>query len=56
MDFKFSEEQQKFKQEVRAFLEEELKQGLWQPSCDAWIMGFDPEFTKRVAQKGWIGS
>ena len=55
MDFKFSEEQQKFRQEVRDFLEEELRQGLWQPSCDAWIMGFDPEFTRRVAQKGWIG-
>jgi len=55
MDFKYSEEQQKFRKEVQDFLEGELKQGLWQPSCDAWIMGFDPEFTKRVAQKGWIG-
>jgi len=55
MDFKFSEEQQRFKREVHDFLEEELRQGLWQPSCDAWIMGFDPEFTKRVAQKSWIG-
>ena len=49
MDFRFSEEKQKFRQEVHDFLEEELKQGLWQPSCDAWIMGresraymFDP--------------
>ena len=55
MDFKFTEEQKKFRQEVRDFLEEELRQGLWQPSCDAWIMGHNPEFTKRVAQKGWIG-
>ena len=55
MDFKLSEEQQKFRQEVRDFLEEELRQGLWQPSCDAWIMGFDPAFTKRIVQKGWIG-
>ena len=55
MDFKFSEEQDKFRQEVRDFLEEELRQGLWEPSCDAWIMGYDPEFTKRVAEKGWIG-
>jgi len=55
MDFELSEEQHKFRQEVRDFLEEELKQGLWQPSCDAWIMGFDPAFTKRVAQRGWIG-
>jgi len=55
MDFRFSEEQEKFRQEVRDFLEEELRQGLWEPSCDAWIMGHDPEFTKRIAEKGWIG-
>jgi len=55
MDFKFSEEQEKFRQDVRDFLEEELRQGLWQPSCDAWIQGYSPEFTKRVAQRGWIG-
>jgi alkylation response protein AidB-like acyl-CoA dehydrogenase len=55
MDFRLSEEQEKFRQEVRDFLEGEIKQGLWEPSCDAWIMGHDPEFTKRVSQKGWIG-
>ena len=55
MDFRLSEKQEKFRQEVRDFLEEELRQGLWEPSCDAWIMGHDPEFTKRVSKKGWIG-
>jgi len=55
MDFRLTEEQKKFRQEVRDFLEGEIRQGLWEPSCDAWIMGYDPEFTKRVAQKGWIG-
>ena len=55
MDFQLSEEQNKFRQEVRDFLEEELRQGSFKPSCDAWIMAYDPEFTKRVAQKGWIG-
>ena len=55
MDFRLSEEQAKFRQEVRDFLEGEIRQGLWQPTCDAWIMGHDPEFTKRVAQRGWIG-
>lgn len=55
MDFRLSEEQEKFRQEIRDFLEEEIRQGLWQPSCDAWIMGYDPAFTKRVAQRGWIG-
>ena len=55
MDFSFTEEQIKFRQEVRDFLEAELKAGYWEPSCDAWIQGYNPEFTKRVAQKGWIG-
>jgi alkylation response protein AidB-like acyl-CoA dehydrogenase len=55
MDFKFTEEQDKLRGEVREFLEGEMKQGLWQPTCDAWIMAYDPEFTKRVAAKGWIG-
>jgi len=55
MDFKFTEEQEKLRREVREFLEGELKQELWQPSCDAWIQAYDPAFTKRVAAKGWIG-
>ncbi|MFC2070013.1 acyl-CoA dehydrogenase family protein [Chloroflexota bacterium] len=55
MDFQFTEEQEKFRQEVRDFLEQEIKDGAWQPSCDAWIQGYSPEFTKKVAEKGWIG-
>ncbi len=55
MDFEFSPEQKKFRQEVRDFLEEELRQGTFKPSCDAWIQAFSPEFTKKVVKKGWIG-
>ena len=55
MNFKFTDEQVKFRQEIRDFLEGEIKQGLWQPTCDAWIMAHDPEFTRRVSAKGWIG-
>ena len=55
MDFSFSEEQNRLRQEVRSFLEDELASGLWKPACDAWIQAYDPEFTKRVAAKGWIG-
>ena len=55
MDFSFTEEQNRFRLEVRDFLEEEIRNGYWEPTCDAWIQAFDPEFTKRVAQKGWIG-
>jgi 3-oxocholest-4-en-26-oyl-CoA dehydrogenase alpha subunit len=55
MDFRFTGEQDAFRREVRAFLEGEIARGLFQPACDAWIQGFSPEFTKKVAQKGWIG-
>ena len=55
MDFSFSDEQNKFRQEVRDFLEDEIKKGYWEPTVDSWIHTFDPEFTKRVARKGWIG-
>lgn len=55
MDFKFTDEQEKFRQEARDFLEGEIKQGTFQPSCDAWIQGYSPEFTKKVSKKGWIG-
>ncbi len=55
MDFKCTEEQEQFRKEVKVFLEQEIKQGLWQPSSDGWVMGYDPAFSKRVAAKGWIG-
>ena len=55
MDFAFTAEQEALRQEVRSFLEQELSEGKWKPQCDAWIQGFDPDFTKRVAARGWIG-
>ena len=55
MDFAFTEEQERFRQEVRSFLEDEIRRGVFKPACDAWIQGFSPEFTKTMAQKGWIG-
>lgn len=55
MDFSFTEEQNRFRQEVRDFLEEEIRKGYWKPACDAWVQGFNPEFSKRVAQRGWVG-
>ena len=55
MDFTFTEEQEAFRQEVRDFLEDELRKGTFKPSCDAWLQGFSTEFTKKVADRGWIG-
>ncbi len=55
MDFQFTEEQQQFRREVRDFLEQEIKDGAWEPSCDGWIQGYSPEFTKKLAAKHWLG-
>jgi len=55
MDFKFTEEQEKFRQEVRDFIEEELMHGSFKPMTDGGIQGYETEFTKNLAQKGWIG-
>ena len=55
MDFSFTKEQDSLRHEVRSFLESEIKKGLWKPTCDAWIMAYDPAFTKRVAQRHLIG-
>ncbi len=55
MDFKFTAEQEQFREEVRNFLENEIAAGIFKPMCDGWIQGFSPEFTRKLAQKGWIG-
>ena len=55
MDFRFNEEQERFRKEVRDFLEEEIKKGSFKPQCDGWIEGHSPEFSRKLAQKGWIG-
>ena len=55
MDFSFTVEQEAFRQEVRSFLEHEIRQGAFQPMCDGWLQGFSRDFTKKVAAKGWLG-
>ncbi|MBI2907600.1 MAG: acyl-CoA dehydrogenase family protein [Chloroflexi bacterium] len=55
MDFRFTEEQERFREEVRDFLEEELRKGSFQPREDAWTGAFSLEFSRKIAEKGWIG-
>ncbi len=55
MDFRFTEEQEKLRQEVSQFLEEELKKGSFDVRCDAWMGGYAPEFSRKLGERGWIG-
>jgi alkylation response protein AidB-like acyl-CoA dehydrogenase len=41
--------------EVRAFLAAEMSEGRFTPACDSWLSGHDPAFTRRLAERGWVG-
>lgn len=55
MDLTFTDEQLALRAEVADFLAAERAAGLFTPQVDAWITGFDREFTKKMAARGWIG-
>ncbi|QRP43131.1 acyl-CoA dehydrogenase family protein [Amycolatopsis sp. FDAARGOS 1241] len=41
--------------QVRAFARERQEQGAFTPRCDAWLRGYDPEFSRELAARGWVG-
>ncbi|HEY2165721.1 MAG TPA: acyl-CoA dehydrogenase family protein [Jatrophihabitantaceae bacterium] len=41
--------------EIRAFLAEELAAGRFVPVANSWMTGHDPAFSRRLAERGWIG-
>jgi alkylation response protein AidB-like acyl-CoA dehydrogenase len=41
--------------EVRQLLAEALAAGRFVPTCDAWLAGFDPAFSRELGRRGWIG-
>ena len=51
----FTEEQNNFRQEVRAFLQKEKDKGTYETRCDSWLNGFNPKFSRKLGEKGWIG-
>nr|WP_206700770.1 acyl-CoA dehydrogenase family protein [Lysinibacillus sphaericus] len=51
----FTQDQEQFRLDVRTFLQDELAKGTFTPKCDSWLSGDDPEFSKLIGQKGWIG-
>lgn len=58
MDFNWSQDEEDFRQEVRAFLQAELPEGwgvtqFWDPDDDSQFE-FAHEFTKKLGQKNWL--
>ncbi|MER6048025.1 acyl-CoA dehydrogenase family protein [Streptomyces sp. NPDC001793] len=41
--------------EVRAFLDEERARGTVLDRPDSWLAGWDPAFSRRLAERGWVG-
>ncbi|WP_369828061.1 acyl-CoA dehydrogenase family protein [Mycobacterium sp. 852002-51163_SCH5372311] len=41
--------------EVRQFLAEQLAAGAFTPTVDAWLSGWDENFTAALAARGWLG-
>ena len=41
--------------EVRAFLVDAIASGRFVPDCDSWLTGWDPAFSKALAERGWLG-
>lgn len=42
--------------EVREFLRTELAEGAFRPDVDSWMTGFDPDFSRRLGDRGWLGT
>ncbi len=54
MDFRFTPDQESFRQDIKTFLKQALQDPPDIPE-DGWIVGFDKGFSKQVAERGWIG-
>lgn len=46
---------EQLRREVRRFLAEQLAAGAFKPSVDAWLCGWDENFTASLAKQGWLG-
>lgn len=43
------------RKDVRAFLTEERASGGYTPMADCWASGMDPQFSRKLGQRGWLG-
>lgn len=43
------------REEVRGFLADELQSGGFTPAADCWVSAADPEFSRKMGARGWLG-
>ena len=55
MEFRFSESQEAFRAQVRAFLDETLTDDFWAFQRANREPGWSPEFSRAAAARGWLG-
>jgi alkylation response protein AidB-like acyl-CoA dehydrogenase len=55
VDFRPTPEQERLRQSIRSFLQEDPAVRTRPYPEDGWIAGFDPSFSNRLAERGWIG-
>lgn len=53
MDFALTPEQQAFRSDIRTFLAQEVSSE--SSTEDGWIVGYSPEFSRKLGARGWIG-
>lgn len=46
---------QQLRREVRAFVTAERARGSFLPSVDSWLQAHSPDFSRKLAAKGWLG-
>ncbi|GGV00798.1 acyl-CoA dehydrogenase [Streptomyces albospinus] len=54
-DVALPESARRLRTEVRAFLDEERARGTVLGRPDSWLAGWDPGFSRRLAERGWVG-
>jgi alkylation response protein AidB-like acyl-CoA dehydrogenase len=50
-----SDAAEQVREEVRAFLAEELAAGSFATHVDTWLSGVDPAFSRKLGERGWLG-
>ena len=48
-------EAEELRAEIRAFLSGELAAEAFEPRCDGWFNGYDPLFSRKLGERGWLG-